>query len=144
MLGTEKLKKENRIVTSVKDIYDLPIDDNVRANILSALSAPSMDSLKKRIHVPILLIHECNITSGHKQISDEYRNKIVNFHCNRAESYFKKQISKSSKVFKYYDVTFHIILFPVPNKDVIVEAFNKEVSHYKANIKGISQAKGGE
>jgi hypothetical protein len=44
---------------------------------------------------------------------------------------FKKQIGKMHSIFKYSDIQFHLILFPVPNKDTIVDAFLEEANHYR-------------
>lgn len=131
-LSTDKLKKENSIITSVADIDDLPIAPDLRAKIKTALdNRESIDNLKGKIHIPILLLHECSITSATKDLNDVYREAIIKFHKNRAEAYFIKQVSKSGMIHKYDDVTFHIILFPVPNKKKIVNAFVQAVAFYK-------------
>jgi hypothetical protein len=62
----------------------------------------------------------------------DYRNEIKQYHKDRAESYFKKQVKKCSKsIFKYSEIHFHLILFPVPEKQPIVDKFIKNVQHYK-------------
>lgn len=134
-MSTSKLKKENAIITSVSDIDSLPIAADLREKIKAALdNRESIDSLKSRIHLPILLLHECSITSDSTELSDTYKNDIIAFHKERADAYFLKQLSKSASVHKYDDISFHIILFPVPSKKKIVDAFVKAVAFYKGQI----------
>ena len=48
------------------------------------------------------------------------------------DSYFKKQINIiGEKIFKYSEIYFHLILFPVPNKDKIVNEFIEEAGFYQ-------------
>lgn len=131
-LSTDKLRKENSIITSLSDLDVLPINDQLRKRIRSALEqGESIDKLKARIHVPILVLHECEMTGLAQEVSEDYKAQIKAFHQNRAEAYFIKQLARSETIHKYHDLTFHIILFPVPDKKKIVEAFIQAVSFYK-------------
>jgi len=131
-LSTNKLKKENAIITSVSDLDDLPIGVDLRDRIKAALdNRESIDNLKPKIHIPILLLHECDTTADVKELSEQYKAKISAFHKERAAAYFLKQISKSKSIYKYEDLHFHIVLFPVPSKKKIVETFVKTVAFYK-------------
>lgn len=137
-LSTNKLKKENAIITSVSDLDNIcdldgrPIAPNLLVNIKAALdNRESIDNLKGKIHIPILLLHECSITAGARELSDAYKADIIKFHKDRADAYFLKQIEKSGSVHKYDDINFHIILFPVPSKKKIVNAFVQAVAFYK-------------
>jgi len=131
-LSTDKLKKENAIITSVSDLDYLPISANLRDRIKAALdNRESIDNLKPKIHIPILLLHECATTASAKELSDSYRAEITSYHKGRAEAYFSKQFSKSDLVHKYSEINFHIILFPVPSKKKIVDAFVQAVAFYK-------------
>jgi len=133
-LKSEKIKKENSIITNISDIDHCVKDKKLNKKIKEILSSTntSLDELKPKLHVPILLLHECSITNSCSCLTDNYKNKIINFHKDRAESYFKKQIKQLAKsIFKYSDIKFHIILFPVPNKKNIVEKFIDNVKHYK-------------
>ncbi|WP_374345545.1 DUF1837 domain-containing protein [Phenylobacterium sp.] len=131
-LSTDKLKKENAIITSVSDLDGLHIATELRTKIKAALdNRESIDNLKSKIHIPILLLHECSTTSGAKDLTDTYRAEIIAFHKERATAYFQKQIAKSDSIHKYDDINFHIILFPVPSKQKIVEAFVQAVAFYK-------------
>jgi hypothetical protein len=131
-LATDKLKKENSIVTSVSDLDDLEIDPAVKQSIKDALSSKtSIDVLKSKIHVPILLLHECEFTASAKEFSPEYVNAVKQFHMDRALSYFTRQIEILGSLHKYSVIHFHLILFPVPNKKDIVDTFVKNVQFYK-------------
>lgn len=131
-LKKDKLKKENSIITNISDLDGLIDDEYLRNEIKAALSNKnSIDQLKPKIHIPIFILHECELTDKCNSLSDEYRNSVIEYHKDRANSYFKKQISSIGESFGYGDVKFHIILFPVPNKTLIVEKFVKNVEHYK-------------
>ncbi len=131
-LLTDKLKKENAIITSVSDLDELPIASALRNKIKAALdNRESIDNLKSRIHIPILLLHECVTTAGTIDLSEAYKAEISAFHKERAETYFSKQLAKAGSVHKYDDLHFHLILFPVPSKKEIVNAFVNSVAFYK-------------
>lgn len=131
-LSTDKLKKENAIITSVSDLDGMPIPSALREKIKKALdNRESIDSLKSKIHVPILLLHECPTTSGTTDLSEAYKAEIIAAHKERAEAYFLKQIGKASSVHKYEEIRFHLILFPVPSKAKIVDAFLQAAAFYK-------------
>ena len=96
-------------------------------------SEESIDNIKPILNIPILLLHECDITKKYTELSDTYRNELKAYHVERAESYFKKQIEKLGKVVhKYSEIKFHIILFPVPKKKEIVKKFISSVEHFKS------------
>lgn len=114
MLSTDKLKKENTIITNIADLDLLSLSPALIAKIKSVLDArSSIDEIRSRIHVPIMLLHQCSITSGKSEMSKAYKDELIEFHQERAESYFSKQIGQSSVVYKYEDINFHLILFPV-------------------------------
>ena len=131
-LSTDKLKKENAIITSVSDLDNLSLSSSLRDKIKAALdNRESIDQLKSRIHIPILVLHECSITTNAVELNDDYKSKIAQHHKDRANAYFLKQVKKSDQVYRYDDINFHIILFPVPNKKKIVDAFVETVAFYK-------------
>ncbi len=134
-LETDKLKKENSIIRNVNDIDTLEIEKSLKNKIKDSLkNTESIDYLKPKIHIPIFILHECEITNSCSKMSEEYKESIINFHKERSISFFKKQISKLSKnVFKYDDIKFHLILFPVPNKNQIVNRFLKQVKFFKSS-----------
>jgi len=132
-LQTDKLKKENSIITNVCDLDSLEINNELRNKIKDLLSPnQSMDNLKLKLNIPILLLHECELTKIQTILTDDYKDKIKAYHINRAESFFKKQIVKlSSRIYKYSEIKFHIILFPVPIKKTIVDKFISNVELFQ-------------
>lgn len=132
LLSTDKLRKENAIITNISDLDEMPIADIVRKKIKNALvCGQSIDKLKARIHVPILILHECSITGQNSDFTEDYKDQIKSLHQNRAEEYFTRQLDNSHVVHRYDDIHFHIILFPVPDKKKIVDAFIQAVAFYK-------------
>jgi hypothetical protein len=132
-LATHKLRKENSIITNVSDLDEIEMDPALRTKIKSALSPQeSIDGLKSKIHVPILVLHECNLTAAASELSQSYKDALRETYLERADAYFEKQYARSQEVFKYNDVTFHLILFPVPKKKDVVDAFVGAVEFYKA------------
>lgn len=132
-LITDKLKKENSIITNTSDIDTLIPDGELAKRIKASLSNQvSIDQIKPKLHVPILLIHECKITSAAIELTDDYRDKIKAYHLDRAKAYFKKQVeSLAGTVAKYSEIKFHIILFPVPDRAKVIKGFISDVTHYK-------------
>lgn len=133
-LQTDKLKKENSIITSVSDLDTLNLAEAQVEKIKQTLSnRNSIDALKPILHVPILLLHECEITAKQALMNDGYVSSLVAYHKERANTFFKQQIGAlASKVGLYSQIAFHLILFPVPAKDKIVQKFLENVKHYKA------------
>lgn len=132
-LATDKLKKENSILLNVKDLDIEVTDKELLEKINSTLdNRNSIDIIKPKLHIPVLLLYECEITEQTKAFSDEYVGQIIAFQLDRAQKYFSKQINKlSSTVSKYPDITFHLILFPVPDKDKIVAKFLSTAKNLK-------------
>lgn len=125
MLNSSIIRKELGILTGLSEL-DVVLRDTpeILAKVKNILkNFTSIDEIKKRLHVPILLLHECEITNCATTLSEEYKNKIVTYHYDRATSYFKKQIIKFKDYVDYDKINFHLILFPVPNKSEIVEWF---------------------
>lgn len=131
-LDSGKLRKENAIITNVQDLNTLIENDVLRKKIKDALQTKkSIDELKPKIHIPILLLHECCHTCKAKLINDNYREEVIAWHKNRSEAFFKKQIKHLSEIVGYADVTFHLILFPVPKKSEVVDKFVRKVKAFK-------------
>jgi hypothetical protein len=132
-LDTEKLKKENSIVTNLHELELLNLDPALVAKIRSSLSAKiSIDDLKPRLNVPILLLHQCEITGGAKACDAAYLKTLEAEHLERAQAYFERQIDElSSHVVRYDQITFHLILIPVPSKKEVVERFVATAKAYK-------------
>lgn len=131
-LQTDKLKKENSIITNVLDIDNLTVSPELKNKIKELLSTrESIDNLKPKLNIPILLLHECKLTQCQTMLSDAYKEDIKKYHQQRSVSYFKKQINKMGGLHMYSEIKFHIILFPVPVKDTIVNKFVEHVDHLK-------------
>lgn len=132
-LRVDKLKKENSIITNIPDIDLLDIPEHLKHRIKDSLKQRnSIDNIKDRIHVPIMLIHECDITRKETELSETYKKSIIEHHIERSEAYFSRQISKSSEIHKYDKISFHLILFPVPEKSPIVQRFTNIASAYRS------------
>ncbi|GHV96774.1 hypothetical protein AGMMS50293_30940 [Spirochaetia bacterium] len=123
-LSAGKIKKENRIITSTQDL-DLYIrNTDLLETIKTVLSDDtSLDIIRPKLHIPILLLYECEITSKYDEKSQEYLDELTVYHKERAVAYYTNQIKAMSDVPKYSDIHFHLIIFPVPKKEIIVSEF---------------------
>lgn len=133
-LGTEKIKKENSIITNIKDLEYVINNPDIRKKVKEVLHHDvSIDEVKKRLHVPIMLLHECSITKGARDLSPEYLEEIKHYHLNRAERFFMSHNNKQKKegVYGFENIMFHLILFPVPNKENIVNWFVERANQIK-------------
>lgn len=126
-LGTGKLKKENGIITNLSDLHELDIDGKLKEKILKLLKASeSIDNIKPRLHIPIMLLNECLITQGQKEITQDYKDELIEYHTDRAKSYFTKLSKKLKKEIHMFEkITFHLIIIPVFKKKPIVSKFNE-------------------
>lgn len=125
MLMAKKLRDENSLITNLHDLDDILNDVELSGRIKAALDkGVSLDDVKRRLHIPILLLHECALTKSATACDQSYKDAIVAYHKERANSYFKKQMAKLKKtVHLLEEIRFHLILFPVPNKELIVKDF---------------------
>lgn len=132
-IGLEKIKKENSIITNLSDINDFDqISDDLRKKIKESLSQDvSIDSIKPILNIPILLLYECEETKKGSELTEEYKQYIIDFHKDRATQYFKKQVEKCSGVHLYEKINFHVILFPVADKKIIVDKFIQIAKVYR-------------
>lgn len=124
MLQTPIIRKEVGIMTSLNELDNQIEDPNMVLQIKKTLAnGESIDEVKSRLHIPILLLHQCPITAGTTKLDENYKSKIIKFHHDIATPYFKKQINKLKSIPNYNEIQFHLILFPIPNKDEIVSWF---------------------
>lgn len=132
-LRTDKLKKENAIICNVSDLDGLVLDDDLRDAIKASLSTTvSIDSLKPKLCIPILLLHECNITAHASSWDQSYVDSLTQFHRERSTRYLTKQLQSLESVVHMYDsIAFHVILFPVPEKKEIIKRFLSTAKFYK-------------
>lgn len=131
-LDSEKLRKETSIITSLSDLDLLDLTPPVRESIKNALSQDkSLDTLKPRLHVPILILHQCQLTNACTEMSAGYRDGLRTEHTERATAYFQQQIAQLSTLHLYKSITFHVILFPIPDKAQVVNGFLTTAKWYR-------------
>lgn len=132
-ISLEKIKKENSIITNLSDINDFDeISESLRTKIKASLSQEeSIDKIKPILNIPILLLYECEQTKKCKSLTEEYKQEVIEYHKDRATQYFKKQINKCTDVHLYEKINFHIILFPVADKEIIVDKFIQIAKAYR-------------
>lgn len=132
-ISLNKIKKENSIITNLSDINDFKeISEGLKNKIKSSLSQDeSIDKIKPILNIPILLLYECEQTKKGSGLTEDYKQGIIDFHKDRATQYFKKQIEKCSDVHLYEKINFHIILFPVAEKEKIVDKFIQIAKAYR-------------
>lgn len=133
-ISTDRIKKENSIITNIRDLEYVIIDPNVRKKVQTILRRDtSIDEIRKRLHVPVLLLHECSKTNKATELTEAYLNDIKEYHLNRAQKYFESQNNKQKKenIHGYEHIQFHLILFPVPQKKDIVNWFVERAKQIK-------------
>ena len=129
-LQTSAIKKENSIICGLSDL-DILLQDkpDLLQKIKQSLDEEiSIDMVKSKIHVPILILYQCSISEKYKIFSDECKTEILNYHKERAEKYFEKQDVKLRPTINLYDeIFFHFIIFPIPSEDRIIKDYLKEL-----------------
>lgn len=132
-ISLKKIKKENSIITNLSDINGFDeISDDLKIKIKASLSQDvSIDKIKPILNIPILLLYECEQTKKGADLTAEYKQGIIDYHKDRATQYFKKQIQKCTDVHLYEKINFHIILFPIADKDKIVDKFIQIAQVYR-------------
>jgi len=125
ILKKNKLKKETSIITGLQELDKAIEDTTVVGNIKALLSNDtSIDKLKPVLHMPILLLYQCEITRQETQFTDEYREGIKNSHRKQASVFFKNHADElADSVHLYSQISFHLILFPVPDAKKIKDEF---------------------
>ena len=79
MLNPAIIRKEIGILTGLNEL-DVVLRDNLEMleKVKSVLkNFTSIDEIKERLHVPILLLHECEITNCATRLSEEYKKKSL-------------------------------------------------------------------
>lgn len=132
-LDKDKIKKENSIITDLQDLDKFDMPEETRQNIKDMLNQDaSIDHIKPKLHIPIMLLHQCGRTASATEMSQKYREILEKKHIKKANEYFKKQVEAlSGQVFKYEEISFHLIMFPVPDKDEIVRLFMADAAMYR-------------
>jgi hypothetical protein len=123
---------ENRILSNSNDLKEyLKEDTDLFKEIMNILDTDEpIDYVKARLNIPILLLHECKITSQQKENSDEYIKQILSYQRERVQSFYKKLYNKAIKnndkvkpIINFDKIKFHFIFFPVPDKKTIILNF---------------------
>ena len=143
-ISCDAIRKENSFVTGLDDVkiylHDKYPDraDELWQSILKDLGKnTSVDKIKTVLHVPILLLYECQITKGEMCFSEAYKKSIKDSHLENAKSYFKKQVEALKDFDPLYGaIHFHLILFPVPEKDRVVDGFYSRIEAYRGEENG--------
>lgn len=81
-ISTDRIKKENSIITNIRDLEYVIIDPNIRKKVQTILRRDtSIDEIRKRLHVPVLLLHECSKTNKATELTEAYLNDIKEYEC---------------------------------------------------------------
>lgn len=134
-LQTAKIRKENSIVTDLNELENMLGTDSRKDMILSLLDdKASVDKLKPHLHIPIMILYECELTANQKELTEEYKQKLKNIQIENATSYFSIQNEICKDIFRYTDITFHLIYFPVPDKNKVVDIFVSHAEFYRKTV----------
>jgi hypothetical protein len=123
---------ENRILSNSNDLKEYFKDNEDLFNkIIDILDTDTpIDYIKARLNIPILLLHECEITKQQKENSDEYIEQILSYQKERVQSFYQKLYNKATKnsgkvnpIINFDKIKFHFIFFPVPDKKIIISNF---------------------
>ena len=129
-----KLRKDNGIVTSMKDLEILVEDKEQLEKIKAMLSSNmSLDTLKPILHIPILLLHECEVTAQQKQMLQTYSDSMREEYQSAAKTFFETLNKECTDVHLYSQIRFHLILFPVPSKKKVVKRFIEQAKAFRIN-----------
>ena len=134
-LKTAKIRKENSIITDLREL-DIELGNDARKDIIFSLldSKTSIDKLKPLLHIPIMVLYECDLTASQTELTDDYKNELKKLQLENAKSYFSIQDEICTDIFKYADITFHLIYFPVPDKKKVVDIFTKNAKFYRESV----------
>lgn len=132
-LQTAKIRKENSIITDLNELENILGTDSRKDMILSLLDdKTSVDKLKPHLHIPIMILYECELTARQKELTEKYKQELKNIQIENAKSYFTTQDDLcKNDIFRYSDITFHLIYFPVPNKNNVVDIFTSHAEFYR-------------
>ena len=133
LLVNNKLSKEKSLIMNIGDLKQYAKDNNLldsekykKLERILRLDT-SLDELKKILHIPISIIYECKITQNTQDITEQYREKIKEFHYTKAKNIQVKLNRELSEVYGIDKVKFHIILFPIPSKEDVLTKIQKVI-----------------
>ncbi|WP_394950619.1 DUF1837 domain-containing protein [uncultured Helicobacter sp.] len=134
LLVKDKLNKEKSIITNINDLElymedkkDEVSEENINKIKKILRQETSIDELKNILHIPISIIYQCEITKQYNELSEEYKQEIAKFHQEKAKHAITKITNELNTVHKVEKIKFHIILFPVPDKEKIQCDFTKKL-----------------
>ncbi len=131
-LQSDKIRKENSIITGVCQLKKYISDPDMLEELRYLLDEDTTtDRMKPKLHIPILILHECDILAGKDDFNDTLKDELIKHHMERANAFFKKQINQLSSIIKYEQISFTLILFPVPKKEEILDAYISRVREEK-------------
>ena len=131
-LQPDKIRKENSIITGVCQLRKYITDPDILKELEYLLDEDTTtDRLKPKLHIPIFILHECEIVARNNEYDDALRDELIEHHKERANAYFKKQIENLQSITKYDQISFTLILFPVPKKEGILDAYISRVNEEK-------------
>lgn len=121
-LRLENIKKM-LIEKSSKELYN---------KLKDLLQKDNIDKLKQHMHIPILILYECDITKSSKSQEELIKSDINDIFKEKSFILLKKQITKlkENNIFNYESIKFHIILFPCIDKDKIMDNINDMAKNY--------------
>lgn len=129
MLDSNKMTKENELVLGVPALRSLIEDDIIYRRIESMLSHEGLsDELCSILHVPILLLYQDAQVLEQEPITKDARENIRANMEGIAKQYFDAQIKELGSHPQYSQICFHLILFPIPNKAIVAERFNRKMT----------------
>lgn len=125
MLQDEKLKRENSIITHLNDAKEF-LGDCAESFIAMLSDRTSLDEIKKILHVPISIIYECKDTQEHLkkqpvEFNSTYKNMLISKHKEKCKAMSKKLNAKLKDIPFIEKIQFHIIVFPIVNKQEIIQ-----------------------
>lgn len=140
LLDTEKLKKENIAVINSTDLRHIleninqseEVYNSILSNITKFLQG-SIDDFKTILHVPIVILYQCDITAKNERKTQEYLDKIKTKHKSIAKKYFS-EYHATIKISYIEEIKFHLILFPVPDKQKIIEIHKDNIEHFQRKL----------
>lgn len=137
LLSLNKLKDENLAVINSIDLkYILKKNNKSEKDIKNIISKikklleGSLDHFKTILHVPIAVLYQCDITANNTEKNQKYIEAIKQKHEEIATKYFTDHHNKLD--ISYIEkIKFHLILFPVPNKQIILEQHKENIDYYQ-------------
>lgn len=126
MLDPDKMTKENELILGVSALRSIIKDDFLYQRIKSMLSHEGLPAeLCAILHIPILLLYQDAQVFDQGPITEEARRNVRANMERITKQYFDEQIKNLGTHQQYSQICFHLILFPIPNKAVVADRFNR-------------------